>query len=408
MIIPYVEQTIRSLEENPPVREVLRRLERPQFEGEGTPLCGAGLTDTAKLLVAALAARTLARPILFVVGSNRRAEVLTEALRFFHSILTGRPESAVVTLPALDTSPYRGLSPHPDIVAARAVALWKLTTGQADLAVVPLEAFLLRYRERELYAALARRLRCGASLTLEELVGYLESVGYERHEPVEMAGQYSIRGGIVDVFSPEAPHAFRLELFGDTLEELRAFDPATQRSVGPLTEAVLLPLTELPRTQELLRRLWWVKAGGEEAAEESPFPISPFPGWEYLVARVTPLEKSLPELVPRAVLLFDEPQSLRAQAGELADKLEADYRASEVEAAPRPQQLFFRWEEVAARAAAHPRLALEHLPLEIPGADQFVLASQPTRRFHGAVAAFVEELRRRLASRTQVQRVAAR
>ncbi|MFQ5817786.1 MAG: transcription-repair coupling factor [Terriglobia bacterium] len=410
MIIPYVEQTIRPLEESPAVRAMLRALEQPATSGELTPLCGAGLTNTAKLLVAALAARTLARPVLFVVGSNRRAEALTEALRFFHFILTGQPEAAVVLLPALDTLPYRGLSPHPDIVAARAVALWKLTTGQADLAVVPVGALLLRYREREVYAALARRLKRGASLALEDLVGYLESVGYERHEPVEMAGQYSVRGGIVDVFSPEAAHAVRLELFGDELEELRAFDPATQRSVGPLSEAVFLPLLELPRTQELLRRLWGVKAGGEEAADESPYPVSPFPGWEYLVPRVTPLEKSLLDLVPRAVLLFDEPQNLRALADELRDELDADYRASAVEAVPQPEQLFFCWEEVERQAAAHPCLALEHLPLdpaERDGADQFVLAAQPTRRFHGAVAAFVEELRRRLASRTQVLLVAA-
>jgi transcription-repair coupling factor (superfamily II helicase) len=404
MIIPYVEQALRPLEENPTLRAALRALELGTVEGEFT---FAGLTDTAKLLVAALSQRALARPVFFLVGSNRRAEALTEALRFLHSILTGRPAAAVVAVPALETSPYRGLSPHPDIVAARAVALWKLVTGQADLAVLPVGAFLLRYQEREVYAALARTLRRGDSVTLEDLVRYLESVGYERHEPVEMAGQYSIRGGIVDVFSPESAHAVRLELFGDTLEELRAFDPATQRSVGPLTETLLLPLTELARTQELLRRLWSFKQGSEPAADESPFPVSPFPGWEYLAPRVAGWEKSLLELVPRALLLFDEPQSLREQAVEHWNKLEAECAASELEAAPRPEQLFFRWEELETRAAARPRLALEHLPLEIPGADRFVLASQPTRRFHGAVPAFVEELRRQLASRTQVLIVSA-
>ncbi|MBI4461749.1 MAG: transcription-repair coupling factor [Acidobacteria bacterium] len=398
MIIPYVEQTIRPLEEHAVVREVLRRLEQAPSE-----VTLAGLTDTAKLMFTVLAQRALARPVLFVVGSNRRMEALADGLRFFHSILTSRAESAVVALPALDTSPYRELSPHPAIVAARAMGLWKLATGQVDLAVVPGGAFLLRYQERELYAGLARRLRAGDTLTLEELVTYLESAGYERHEPVEMAGQYSIRGGIVDVFSPEAAHAVRLELFGDTLEELRAFDPETQRSVGPLTEAVLLPLTEYPRTQSLLRRLWALKQGGQPD-DESPYPVSAFPGWEYLVARVTPPEKSLLQLAPRALVVFDEPQSLGEQALTLRERLEAEAATTEVEAAPRPEELFFPWEELKE---AHPRLGLEQLPLEIPGADQFVLASQPSRRFHGAVPAFVEELRRRLAGRGQVLITAA-
>ena len=401
MIIPYVEEAIRELAESPPLRAALRAIEA-QAGGEVTL---AGLTDTAKVLTAVLWQRSLGRPLVFVVSSNRRADALTEPLRFFYTVLTGRAGSGVVQLPAHDTSPYRGLSPHPDILEARAVGLWKLATGQADVAIVPVGALLLRHQERETYAALTRTLHQGDTVELEALLRYLESVGYERHEPVEMAGQYSVRGGIVDIFTPEAAHAVRLELFGDTLEELRAFEPLTQRSVGPLTEARILPLTELRRTPELLWRLWQLREhGGSAGSEEGPYQVGAFPGWEYLVAQVKPLENSLLEVISRPLLLLDEPESLREEAAKLWQQLEYEYSAArqEGQVVSAPQQLFYRWQELEVRAPALPRVQLEHLPLEIAKPEYFVLLAQPSRHFHGNVRNFIEELRKRLQARTQV------
>ena len=84
--------------------------------------------------------------------------------------------------------------------------------------------------------------------------------------PVEhllhQSGQFAVRGGIVDVFSPEAPRPVRLELFGDTIESLREFDPSTQRSVAPVERTTLLPLTDYPRRPELLERLYARVTGG--------------------------------------------------------------------------------------------------------------------------------------------------
>lgn len=401
MVIPYVEEAIREVAESPPLRAAIRALET-RAAGDVTL---AGLTDTAKVLTAVLWQRSLGRPLMLVVSSNRRAEALTEPLRFFYTLLTGRAGTGVVQLPAHDTSPYRGLSPHPDIIEARAVGLWKLATGQADLAIVPVGALLLRHQEREAYAALARTLRQGNTVELEELLRYLESVGYARHEPVEMAGQYSVRGGIVDIFTPEAAHALRVELFGDTLEELRAFEPDTQRSVGPLTEARILPLTELKRTPELLRRLWQLhEYGGRAAGEETAYEVGAFPGWEYLVAQVKPRENSLLEVISRPLLLLDEPESLHAEAEKLWQQLEAEYRAArqEGQVVSAPQQLFYRWPELEARTPGVPRVQLEHLPLEITKPEYFILLTQPTQRFHGHARNFVEELRKRLQARTHV------
>ncbi|MGH9787765.1 MAG: hypothetical protein ACRD4U_03565, partial [Candidatus Acidiferrales bacterium] len=163
MILPFVEQAIRPLEESPNLQAALRALERPA----PSEVTLAGLTDTAKLLATALAARALGRPVFFVTASNRRAEALLEPLRFFYGVLTGRPESAVAFLPAHDVSPYRGLSPHPEIAAERAQAVWRLAIGEAELAVVALPAALGRLASREQYAALGRTVAASEALDRE-------------------------------------------------------------------------------------------------------------------------------------------------------------------------------------------------------------------------------------------------
>ncbi|MFQ5778765.1 MAG: CarD family transcriptional regulator, partial [Terriglobia bacterium] len=395
MIIPFVEEAIRPLEESPGLQAALRALEqrtRQRGAAATSELTLAGLTDTAKALVTALVARALGRPVLLVTATNRRAEALLEPLRFFFTVLTGRSESSVALLPAHEVAPYRGLSPHPNIAAARAAALWKLAADAAEVAVVPVGAALGRLASREVYAGLGRTVRPEEELEREEFLAYLGSVGYERQEPVEMAGEYSVRGGIVDVFSPEG-RPVRLEFFGDRVEELREFDPATQRSVAPLSAATLLPLVEVPRTPELLRRLWELVEGREPAGE-----VSPFPGWEFLLPLAESFGGTLLDLASRAVVLLDEPQSLREEAARLWERLEQDYAHHQKErrVAPAPGELFLRWTAFEARTAAAPRLRLEQLALEIAGAEHYALPAQPTPRFRGAIRPFVEEIHRRL------------
>jgi transcription-repair coupling factor (superfamily II helicase) len=92
----------------------------------------------------------------------------------------------------------------------------------------------------------------GDELPLEEVVAHLESVGYERREPVEMVGEYSVRGGILDAFSPEAAKPVRIDLFGDQVESIRRFDVESQRSVLKIDDCTLLPLTEFQKSRDLL------------------------------------------------------------------------------------------------------------------------------------------------------------
>ena len=114
---------------------------------------------------------------------------------------------------------------------------------------------MLRIEPGDFYRQLALKLRVGDELPLEEVVAHLESIGYERREPVEMVGEYSVRGGILDVFSPEAPKPVRLDLFGDQVESIRRFDVESQRSVLKVEDCTLLPLTEYQKSRALLVEL---------------------------------------------------------------------------------------------------------------------------------------------------------
>ena len=414
MILPFFEQAIRKLEVHPSFASVALELERRVRQaGAGAPgnqVTLAGLTDTAKVLLAALVGRALGRPVLFVTATNRRAEELAEPLRVFHQLLTGQEGDGVVLLPARDVSPYRDLPVHPEIAEARAVALWRLASGQAQMAITPVRAALGRLAEAESYARLARTLRRGDTLELDELAACLESAGYERREPVAMPGQYSVRGGIVDIFPPEGGvslplgQAARLEFFGDELEELRGFDPATQRSTGPLSEVTVIPLVEVLRTPGLMARLWELREGSAPAG-----PVREFPGWEFLLPQVESCGGTLLDLAPRSLMLFDEPEELRREAETFWAELEEGYQAvrHQNRAVTAPGELYLRWSAFETAVSGAPQLHLEQLPMEIADADQHILLSQPSRRFHGGVQAFTGELRDRLASGSQVLVIAA-
>ena len=118
------------------------------------------------------------------------------------------------------------------------------------------------------------------------MVAHLESVGYERREPVEMVGEYSVRGGILDVFSPEAAKPVRVDLFGDLIESIRRFEVESQRSIMKLEDALLLPLTEYQKSRALLAELAELLQESGVPVRDLPPPGETFPGWELLVPMV--------------------------------------------------------------------------------------------------------------------------
>jgi len=355
MLLPSITELLARVARHPAIEETWDSL-----RGGAPEARLAGLTDTAKALVVAQAAAVLRRPILLLVESNQRAEMMVEPLRFFFRALAGKSATQVAMLPALDVLPWQDLAPHPEILETRAVTLWRFASGQAQLVLAPVASAQMRFRDAEFYRGLARSLARDEEISFDGLVTHLASVGYERHDMVEMPGQFAVRGGIVDVFSPEAPRPVRLELFGDTVESLREFDPSTQRSVGPLERVTLAPLTEFPR---------------EEAAPTAEAASSLF------------------DLCQQPLVIFDEPEALEQATERFRERL-VDVAAA--------KSYFLAEDEWRRALEICQRLLLEHLSIRREDSEPRVVLTQPTTRYHGNVPAFMAEVRGRIHAGEQV------
>jgi transcription-repair coupling factor (superfamily II helicase) len=311
MILPFVREVFAELEHSSGFERVRRHLSL----GAGRRRV-SGLTATARAIYVPLMARAARQPVIVLVADNKAAEALEPMLRAGCELTGAVDPALVVRLPAHDVLPFENLSPHPDVQEQRAAALWKLATGAVSILIAPVEAAALRLFDRDYYAGLAVTLKRGEEVDVEVLTGHLASVGYTQMDLVEMPGQFTRRGGILDVYSPESDRPVRIEFFGDEIETIRKFDPETQRSQSGLDEAQLLPLTETPVTERLLAAVHGrlsrqrVDVEDEEMAAElaSAGGVSVFPGWEFFAA-VAGADKSLLTLLPKCALFIDGAQS---------------------------------------------------------------------------------------------------
>jgi transcription-repair coupling factor (superfamily II helicase) len=399
MILSLVSELLARMSRRPVVEEAVDTLRR-----SGGFLRLDGLTDPAKALVATLVATELGRPAIFMVESNQRAEALVEPLRWFYRAVTGKPGHRVVHLPALEVLPYDGRSPHAEISEDRAVALWRFANGDADLMIAPVQAALWRMRESEFYRHLARTIERDQDIPHRELLDFLSSAGYDKQTTCEMPGQFSVRGGIIDVFSPEAPQPVRVELLGDTIESIRAFDPNTQRSTNPMERATLLPLTEFPRRAEVLQRLR-VPAASDREDDEAPPGF--YPGWEFQEILLEDRKSTLFDLAGDPLVIQDEPSLLKAAIDQYREKLRESFEAFESPVSEPPNRFLFDEEEWSLAMQLAPRLGVEHLGVATEDAPQRTLQTQPTTRYHGNVAALMSEVREKLAIGEQIMVSAA-
>src|SRR5512146_1941950 len=247
MVLPFVRELFADAESLAPLSRAASHLK----EGTGR-ISVSGLTPTAKALATVLLHRAAGRPLVLVVADNRAAEDYVPILQSFCSLTGAAQPETVVALPTRDVLPFQNLSPHPELQDARATALWKIATGAAAIVVAPIASTAIRLRAAEFYTDLARVVRREDTLDVDSLMLHLNTVGYSAADVVEMPGEYAVRGGILDVYSPEADRPVRIELFGDEVESIRKFDPATQRSTTSVAETLLLPLTDPPVREETL------------------------------------------------------------------------------------------------------------------------------------------------------------
>ncbi len=179
---------------------------------------------------------------VFVARDAARLSAFIDAFGFF------APEVEVITFPSWDCLPYDRIGPSAAVAAQRMATLWRMADeGQESrvrLLVTTTSALLQRVPPLEAVRRASYSAKSGNTVEIADLERYFAVNGYSRASTVSEHGEFAIRGGVIDVFPPNAEEPVRLDLFGDTLESIRAFDPETQRSTKQLKDVSLLPVSE--------------------------------------------------------------------------------------------------------------------------------------------------------------------
>jgi len=203
-----------------------RRLDLPGLHGSADALALAELAGRA--------------PLLVVTANPLDAQRLAQEINWF------APALKVHMLPDWETLPYDSFSPHQDLISERLATLYAISRGDADITLVPASTALYRLCPPSYLAGHTFFIKQGDRLDGEKLRAQVVLAGYEHVTQVLRPGEFSIRGGLIDLFPMGAALPFRIELFDDDVDTIRTFDPDSQRTVYPVKEIRLLPAREFP------------------------------------------------------------------------------------------------------------------------------------------------------------------
>ncbi len=190
--------------------------------------------------------------LVYAASDGQELSVLESALAF-HA-----PGLDAITLPGWDCLPYDRVSPSPDVVARRIDAFGQLAmprdASRPRIVLTTANALTQRNAPSGTLGAMAMHLAPGNRASMDHLAGWLSANGFERVATVRERGEFAVRGGILDLFAPGRGDPVRLDFFGDTLETIRTFDPATQRTLSQIKSISLSPMSEVVLTPDAISR----------------------------------------------------------------------------------------------------------------------------------------------------------
>ena len=200
-----------------------------------------GLHGSSKALALFSAARAHDGVVLVVTRSSHQSQLLEQDIRLFSN-----GQTPVLHFPDHETLPYDPFSPHPDIIAERLSTLSSLAKLRNGLLLIPIATLMQRLPPRSHVLGKNIQLKTGQTLVIDDFRQRLQTAGYSHADPVYQAGQFAVRGSVVDLFPSGRKQPLRIDLFDEEIESLREFDPETQRSTAELQEFAMLPAREYP------------------------------------------------------------------------------------------------------------------------------------------------------------------
>jgi transcription-repair coupling factor (superfamily II helicase) len=363
----------------------------------------SGAAGGAKALAVARAVLSENRPAAVFTPSNQEAQNLAQELQFYVDLLSPAPVE-IIPLPGLEVDPYRGLSPHPEIAAARARTLWQLLQDGPKVLVASVKAASVRLHSPQRFLNYCLMLKQDEEMSPDMMRDYLFESGYVEDDPVTDPGEFSLRGGILDVFPPHMEKPFRLEFFGDRIESIRLFDADSQRSVGTTLRVEIIPMREYCFRRDLLRE-WAEKAPSLWSAPFLPHLQEElalarqnelFPAFEFLLPAADPFERTIFDYLKgyRLIILEREvlENTLARHHAELyerfVDRIEA------LKPVLPPEQIYVTADEFRSSIDRFPRLEVEELGMTGPEPSPIYLSSQSTRRYHGNIRELISDVKK--------------
>ena len=271
------------------------------------PVAAFGLQESHKAHIAAVL--SLSHTVLLVSATD------TGAARLWDSVRGYLPDASLY-LPR-ETPLVHVMNASSERAGSRASALSSLLFRENRLVICSMGALLQRLAPRDVYVSQCVRLKTGDETSPRALVQRLAAAGYERVELVEGRGQVASRGDLVDVYPPDARYPIRVEFWGDTIDQMRDFDPITQRSVEQRTEALLPPAYETPQTEQAIARA--LRHAADKIGFETQVELwrqgLPAAGADAMLPLLYPKLDTLLDYLPEsAVLVLDEPARLEEAA----------------------------------------------------------------------------------------------
>jgi transcription-repair coupling factor (superfamily II helicase) len=383
----------------------------------GSPPDIVGLHGASTALLLARAVETLQRTLCCLVPADEQLEVLAQDVAFFSSV-------RVLLYPSYEIPPYTPLSPDPATVCHRLATLYQLQDlREPCLVLTSAEAVLRRVLPAKALSSRCELVIAGEETDRDGLVASLVDAGYQLCDMVRQEGDLALRGGIVDVFPPALDSAtagpLRLDFFGDTVESIRLFDPLSQRSRQSLTEAVLLPASDLlfPSKGQretmlsllgsLAEQYQW-RSAEVRMLRERLATGQRFPGMEFMLpllygggAQLQSLSDYLP---PGTGLIVSDPSAVNRRLHLVRDRIAANYHEAverQVAALP-PAELFVTDEEfnarldqiLLARLSSLPDPDNPQAPLTLQTGDHSLLAQEIElqRKKRGLLAPLVDRM----------------
>ncbi len=289
------------------------------------------------------------RPLIVVTATGEEAETLVSDLEFFVRTIFAKEGQSLPELRAFPTwglLPFEADSPDSRTVGERMHFLYSLTSGIPGIYVVPAGSLMQKLPPWELFIDAVRTIKAAGQLDPDDLVASLLSIGYESSSLVTRVGEFSRRGGIVDLFSPLHEQPVRLEFFGDTIESMRSFDPETQRSTGDLPEVVVLPVRELIVTDQGRER--FKSRVDDEAQKDRLDEGLLMPGAESLAPFFYEMESLFRYLPRESLIALIEPDDINKSIDDHRQKIETgrEEEANEGRILPEVNEIYLDLESI--------------------------------------------------------------